>query len=232
MWKVSINQCSIIVHHNETVKTKIMRYLDSLSLSQLMIINGVTLKGSPRPCDFHVLFNLGMAVVVADHPPPLSCTNQPFPSCTRLMQLPSSLELFFKHRERESEREQCVLQSFPSSIAKYSPDALSNISTVNRLLKDDGRRDIKVLDRFDWTRAVVVVIFSYRGPCEYCCLLYLLNFQCLAYPALPSPTTVLPIHSPARPGLREREHLTVSASNVTAKYCNSSKYQDRSGGSK
>ena len=29
-----------------------------------MIINGVTLKGSPRPCDVHVLFDLGVLAVV------------------------------------------------------------------------------------------------------------------------------------------------------------------------
>ena len=56
-----------------------LKYYAIWTLStQLMIINGVTLKGSPRPCDVHVLFDLGVVLLVlADHPPspPLSCTN-------------------------------------------------------------------------------------------------------------------------------------------------------------
>ena len=42
-----------------------LKYYAIWTLStQLMIINGVTLKGSPRPCDVHVLFDLGVLAVV------------------------------------------------------------------------------------------------------------------------------------------------------------------------
>ena len=81
---------------------------------------------------------------------------------------------------------------------------------------------------------VVVVVVIFWTLNFYCCLLYLLISHSPVRPALPSPSTV-PTHSfcclpgLALPLLREREHLTVSASNVTAKYCNSSKYQDRLG---
>ena len=83
----------------------------------------------------------------------------------------------------------------------------------------------------DSSGVVVVVVVIFWTLNFYCCLLYLLIFHSQVSPALPSPSTHSFCCLPglALPLLREREHLTVSASNVTAKYCNSSKYQDRLG---
>ena len=101
-------QSLYVIMRNETVKTKIIRYLDSLSIPANdnqwchfeRFSTALWCSCSVRP------WSVGGGGGGGGGPSSSAVLHQPFPpSCTRLMQLPSSLEQFFKQRERERERE-------------------------------------------------------------------------------------------------------------------------------
>ena len=84
--------------------------------------------------------------LLADHPPPpgLSCTKtlpwlHPLNAAAKL-----TWAVWFFQIERQID-----------STSQNIPDAFSKMSTVNRFLKDGGRREIKVVDRFQWSWPVM-----------------------------------------------------------------------------